>query len=197
MLQCRTPFETLQPQSERDRLPEEFSWQAYLKWNPELEANGIHDQESAERHFLTVGKSQNLVYKDFDLTLRYTACGGLMNQQYCHISALAIAHLAHAKNVIWPPMQERTSFSKRYHTNAAMNEQSWLYLDANTLWDIPAIQKSFKGMSHRCTRISMRISTNASDAKVSYLVWTARYSWRCAILFHHGALAGVSAGSCQ
>lgn len=128
-----------------DDLPADFNWQAYLKWNPELQADGVTDQAGAERHYVTTGRQDRLVYKDFAMTIRYTACGGLMNQHYCHLSALVLAHLAHATAVIWPPMQERTSFNRRYHTNAAKNEQSWLYLDATSLWDLPRIQQSVKG----------------------------------------------------
>jgi hypothetical protein len=97
------------------------------------------------RHYQTFGRFQERVYKDFELTIRYTACGGLFNQHYCHIAALAIAHLAHAKNVIWPPLQERESFSKRYHTNATLNEQTWTYVDADMVWDISTIQQNIKG----------------------------------------------------
>ena len=73
-----------------------------------------------------------------------------MNQHYCHLATLVLAHLCHATKVIWPPMQERTSFNRRYHTNAEKNEQSWLYLDATSLWDIPKIQASVQGALWRC-----------------------------------------------
>lgn len=68
-----------------------------------------------------------------------------MNQHYSHISALTLAHLAKAKRVIWPPMQERESFNKRYHPDVTRNEQGWVYLDATTLWDMDFIQKAMKG----------------------------------------------------
>ena len=142
---CRWPSHGARAQRTAKQLPDGFDWQAYLKWNPELQSTGIRSQAAAEDHFLTTGVSQTLVYQDYNLTLRYTACGGLMNQHYCHLATLVLAHLCHAKRVIWPPMQERTSFNRRYHTSADKNEQSWLYLDANSLWDIPSIQQSMQG----------------------------------------------------
>jgi hypothetical protein len=88
-------------------LPHDFDWRAYLKWNPELEMQGVHTMEAAEDHYLSVGHAKSLVYRDFELTIRYTACGGLMNQHYCHMAALALAHMAKADKVVWPPMQVR------------------------------------------------------------------------------------------
>ena len=67
-----------------------------------------------------------------------------MNQHYCHLSALALAHLANA-SLIWPPMQERAPFDQRFHSDAHENDPRWRHLDANTLWDLPSIQQSFKG----------------------------------------------------
>jgi hypothetical protein len=131
---------------EAPQLPPDFDWKAYLKWNPELELLHISTQEAAEKHYIREGYMKNLVYKDFELTIRYTACGGLMNQHYCHIAAIALAHLSHAKRMIWPPMQERKSFHIRYHPDARKNEQEWVYLDATTLWDIPQIQESIKSV---------------------------------------------------
>lgn len=157
-------------------LPEAFNWQAYLKWNPELQADGITTREAAEQHFRSIGAGQKLVYQDYDLTLRYTACGGLMNQHYCHLSALVLAHLCHAKRVIWPPMQERTSFSRRYHPNADKNEQSWLYMDANSLWDVPNIQQRVKGASfaamHQQNALCRSPVYNEQNlAAISHTVW--------------------------
>lgn len=125
-------------------LPSDFDWRAYLKWNPELELQGIHTRRVAEEHYVAEGHLKSLVYRDFELTIRYTACGGLMNQHYCHIATIALAHLAKAKKIIWPPMQERKSFHIRYHPDAKRNEQHWEYLDATTLWDLPKIRKAVK-----------------------------------------------------
>lgn len=136
-------------------LPAEFDWEAYIKWNPELELEDITTKDQAEEHFLREGYLRDMVYKDYDLTIRYTACGGLMNQHYSHISALALAHLANANRIIWPPMQERESFNKRYHPDVKRNEQGWVYLDATTLWDIDFIKKAFKGACHCCYQLIM------------------------------------------
>jgi hypothetical protein len=86
-------------------VPSDFDWRAYLKWNPELEMQGIHTQEAAEDHYVTIGHSRSLVYRDFELTIRYTACGGLINQHYCHLATIALAKMSKASKIIWPPMQ--------------------------------------------------------------------------------------------
>jgi len=44
-------------------------------------------------------------------------------------------------------MQERASFAKRFSSDAAQNVQTWQYVDATTLWDLPAIALGFKGKS--------------------------------------------------
>eukprot|EP00892_Ulva_mutabilis_P008390 jgi/Ulvmu1/5923/UM026_0045.1 len=125
-------------------LPHDFDWEAYIKWNPELELEDITTKDMAEQHFLREGYLRNMVHRDYDLTIRYTACGGLMNQHYSHISALTLAHLSNANRIIWPPMQERESFNKRYHPDVTRNEQGWIYLDATTLWDMDYIQRAFR-----------------------------------------------------
>jgi hypothetical protein len=152
-------------------VPSDFDWRAYLKWNPELEMQGIHTQEAAEDHYVTIGHSRSLVYRDFELTIRYTACGGLINQHYCHLATIALAKMSKASKIIWPPMQvctlgvlllqwcfwedgcymtawmpmqERKSFHIRYHPDASQNEQKWEYLDATTVWDMPRIRKDIK-----------------------------------------------------
>jgi len=72
-----------------------------------------------------------------------------MNQHYSHIAALALAHLTHATAVVWPAMQERSSFNNRYHPDAAKNMQSWQYLDASTLWDLDRIKQRVHGKGSR------------------------------------------------
>ena len=51
-------------------------------------------------------------------------------------------------SIIFPPMQERASFKNRYHTEAVLNEQSWRYLDAETIWDLPFFIKRMKSARH-------------------------------------------------
>jgi hypothetical protein len=137
-------------------LPADFDWKAYLKWNPELAIEGVSTQAEAEAHYVREGFAQGLVYKDYELTIRYTACGGLMNQHYSHLSALTLAHLAHAHRVIWPPMQERKSYNIRYHTDVRLNRQEWTYMDASTVWDLSAIKASIKGTLLPLAKISHR-----------------------------------------
>lgn len=134
--------------------PPSFSWAAYLKWNPQLDALGIRTEDQAREHFMASGTDRDVVYQDFELTLRYTACGGLMNQHYCHLSALTLAHLSGAQRVVFPPLQERSSFNQRYHQDPLKNEQTWTYTDASSVWDVAAIQREVQSVHPHAVHIS-------------------------------------------
>jgi hypothetical protein len=123
-----------------------YPWQQSLPWNPDVSAPDT--SKAAEQHVLVHSTGQHSEFRHVELTLRYTACGGLVNQHYCHLAALALAHLANVSHVIWPPMQERQSFNLRYHSEAHKNEQSWTYLDATTVWDLEAVQANMIGAHH-------------------------------------------------
>ena len=87
-----------------------------------------------------------MLLKTKSLEHRYTACGGIFNQHYSHLAAISLAILLQADAVIWPPMQERSSFAKRYHPDPDRNVQTWEYLDAETIWNLGAAQRNFKSM---------------------------------------------------
>ena len=118
-------------------LPAKLSWVAYLQWSsPDARSGGVYSRSEAQP---VIEEDSNDLYHECGLTLRYTACGGLVNQHYCHLAALTLAHLANASCIIWPPMQERASFNRRYSQRSSDNEQSWMYLDATSIWDVEAI----------------------------------------------------------
>ena len=51
--------------------------------------------------------------------MRYTACGGLINQQYSHIAAFALAEALHAE-IVLPPAVMRDSFAHYFRCGGAV-----------------------------------------------------------------------------
>lgn len=61
------------------------------------------------------------VYKRVPLVLRYTACGGLFNQHYSHLAALALV-LALGGDVILPAGVKRDSFAHYFSQDPSKNQ---------------------------------------------------------------------------
>lgn len=74
-----------------------------------------------------------------NITLQYSACFGLSNQLYSHISALLLAWLLKA-DVVFPPAASRDSFAKRYNRHKNIYETEWLKVDPHEVWDIDALR---------------------------------------------------------
>ena len=77
--------------------------------------------------------------------LRYTACGGLVNQHYSHISAFMLA-LALRAEVVFPDACYRNSFGLHYDMDVKRNKMEWYLEKAETLWDTSAIQELWSKM---------------------------------------------------
>jgi hypothetical protein len=56
------------------------------------------------------GRAEGRVYKRLRVLLRYTACTGLINQQYSHIAAFSLAAVLGAE-IVLPPAAKRDSFA--------------------------------------------------------------------------------------
>jgi hypothetical protein len=63
------------------------------------------------------------VYKRVPLVVRYTACGGLFNQHYSHVAALALA-LALGADVVLPAAVKRDSFAHYFSQDPSKNQVS-------------------------------------------------------------------------
>lgn len=57
-------------------MPDEFDWQTYLLYHPDIRDTGIVDEGRAKEHYCRYGKKKKLLYKRVDVTMRYTACTG-------------------------------------------------------------------------------------------------------------------------
>ena len=72
------------------------------------------------------------------LLLRYTACMGLINQQYSHIAAFSLAAALGAELVL-PPAICRDSFEHYFHTNRSKNEMAWAPFPTEGLLDVEGV----------------------------------------------------------
>jgi hypothetical protein len=102
-------------------LPPAFDWKAYLDYNPDLPKVGITTVQLAAQHFHDNGKKEGRVHKRIPLVLRYTACGGLMNQHYSHLAALVMA-VSLGADVILPGALKRDTFAHYFSQNPSKNE---------------------------------------------------------------------------
>lgn len=131
-----------------DEVPIDFDWKAYLRWNPEAGARGAAMEEEAEADYQSSGgRGNGRVYKAIEMTIRYTACGSVMEQQYCHISALAVASLSNVTRVITPPVavrevSGRSSDSERRPDTAS----KYKYVNSSEVWDVSALGASMQGV---------------------------------------------------
>lgn len=120
------------------QIPSSFDWEAYLLYHPELRAEGIGTEEGAIQHYLNVGRSNGYVYKRLRVLMRYTACGGLINQQYSHIAAFSFAAVLGAELVLAPAVK-RDSFAHYFSTFKEQNEVSWTAAPLESLLDVDAV----------------------------------------------------------
>ena len=128
-------------------------------------------EETAKQHYLSRGRAQGYVYRRLRVVLRYTACTGLINQQYSHIAAFALAAVLGAELVL-PPAVKRDSFAKYFSMDKTQNEVSWTPDDLDTLLDTEKIIRFWKdrGLTvHRVRHPLIRIR--------SQMAWVSL--WNC------------------
>jgi hypothetical protein len=78
------------------------------------------------------------------VVLRYTACGGLLNQHYSHVAALALA-VALGADVLLPPGVKRDSFAHYFSQDPTRNEVAWSAVPFDSLWDGEALHAWLRG----------------------------------------------------
>lgn len=125
-------------------LPPDFDWQAYLDYNTDIRAFGVNSMEFAAGHYLSYGYKERRVYKRIPLVVRYTACGGLMNQHYSHLAAITLA-VALGADVILPAAVRRDSFAHYFSADPKRNEVEWTPVPFETLWDMHYITDYLQG----------------------------------------------------
>lgn len=116
-------------------LPADFNWKVYLLYHPDLAARGINNQAKAVEHWLQYGQYEGRVYQRLSVLMRYTACGGLTNQLYSHISALTLAATLGAE-VVLPPALTRSSFGHYFSMFKELNQVTWSAVPLDSLIDV-------------------------------------------------------------
>lgn len=86
------------------------------------------------------GYAENRVYTRIPLLLRYTACGGLMNQHYSHIAAITLA-AALGADIMIPQALTRDSFASSFHMDPSRNKMQWTTAPFESMWDIDYIRR--------------------------------------------------------
>ncbi|KAK9785429.1 hypothetical protein WJX73_009533 [Symbiochloris irregularis] len=119
--------------------------QAYLLYYPELQRkHNVNTEKQAKHHYLSVGRTEGRVYKRLRVLLRYTASTGLINQQYSHIAAFALATALGAE-IVLPPAVKRDSFAHYFSTFKEENEVNWTAAPLESLLDVDSIINFWRG----------------------------------------------------
>lgn len=124
-------------------LPRDFDWQTYLLYHPDLRASGIVEEQQATEHYIKQGRAEGRVYKRLRVLLRYTACTGLINQQYSHIAAFSLAAVLGAE-IVLPPAAKRDSFAHYFSVFKEHNEVSWTSAPLESLLNVDRLIDTWK-----------------------------------------------------
>jgi hypothetical protein len=146
-------------------VPGDFDASLYLAYNPDVAssfkmagaaADSAALQRHARMHYLLHGRAEQRLYQRVPVAVRYTACGGLMNQHYSHLAAVTIAGALGADLLI-PQALVRDSFASYFNTNPARNKLAWRHVPFGTLWDAGTIVRwGARSGSHCCARAAAR-----------------------------------------
>lgn len=125
--------------SEESHLPPGFDWRAYLDYNQDVQSVVEDNAESATAHYASHGHKEGRIYKRIPVVMRYTACGGLMNQHYSHLAAMTVAASLGA-DLVLPKALKRGSFNQYFSNDPEKNEVTWSMTPFSSLWDKAHIQ---------------------------------------------------------
>ena len=142
-----------------DSMLDNFDWQAYLAYYPDLLFSGINSESKAQQHYLEHGRLEGRVCKRLKVLLHYTACTGLINQHYSHIAAFTLSSAIGAELVLAPGLQ-RDSFASYFSTFKEQNEVTWTPTDISLMLDVDRITEEWRahGMEVHKVRILIALS---------------------------------------
>lgn len=121
----------------------DFNVEQYKMYHPDLHTAGFVSDHDVKLHYLQYGRQEGRLYKRTRLILRYTACTGLMNQQYSHVAAFALA-ISLGAEIVLPPAATRDSFGKHFSVFRDKNEMAWRPAPLDTLLDVQGIIAHWK-----------------------------------------------------
>ncbi|KAI3432401.1 hypothetical protein D9Q98_003957 [Chlorella vulgaris] len=103
---------------------------------------GFSDASSATSATrLPGGRGLEVNGKLYRLQLRYTACTGLVNQQYSHIATFTLAAALGVSEVHLPPAAVRDSFGHKFSVHQEQNQMQWFPARASCLLDVERLQR--------------------------------------------------------
>ncbi len=147
----------LQPLEEPDGGDlEDFDWQTYLLYYPDLKQAGIDTEEKARKHYKAFGHGEGRLCKRLRVLLRYTACTGLINQHYSHIAAFVLS-AALQSEIVLPPAVQRDSFAKYYSTRKGENEVSWTPAPLESLLDVERIIETWRLLGMTVHKVTLEV----------------------------------------
>jgi len=85
----------------------------------------------------------SLLKKQTRIIIQYTACGGLVNQLYSTIAAIAIATTMGAELVL-PPAVHRDSFAKHFSTKKENNDVDWYASPLDEILDVDRLRDHWR-----------------------------------------------------
>lgn len=142
---------------------EDFDWQTYLLYYPDLKQAGIDTERKAREHYRAFGRAEGRLHKRLRVLLRYTACTGLINQHYSHIAAFVLS-AALQSEIVLPPAVQRDSFGKYFSTRKDENEVSWTPAPLDSLLDVERIIETWRlsGMTVHKVTVVFRLNCMTS-----------------------------------
>ena len=146
-------------------LPNDFDWQAYLSYYPDLLQSGIYSESQAQQHFLEYGRQEGRIYKRLKVLMHYTACTGLINQHYSHIAAFTLASAIGAELVL-PPALQRDSFGSYFSTFKEQNEVTWTPTSLSLLLDVDRVTEEWRAHGMEVHKVRTPIRFHSVSIKV-------------------------------
>ena len=162
-------------------VPDDFDWQTYLLYNPELRDRGVGTQQQAEDHYIRIGYTEGMIYKRLRVLLRYTACTGLINQHYSHIAAFSLCAVLGAELVL-PPAVKRDSFAHYFSVFKEHNEVKWTPAPLESLLNVDKIIEFWRGRGltvHRVCHPSAFIEKTMRSLHSAACVLPDKFQARC------------------
>jgi hypothetical protein len=95
------------------------------------------------------GRGLEVRGRRYRLQLRYTACTGLVNQQYSHIAAFTLAAALGVADVHLPPAAVRDSFGHKFSVRQEQNQMQWFPARTSCLLDVERLQRAWAAQGVR------------------------------------------------
>lgn len=153
--------------TDADGLPEDFDWQAYLAYYPDLLHSGITSEAEAQQHYLEHGRQEGRIHKRLKVLLHYTACTGLINQHYSHIAAFTLSSAIGAELVL-PPGLQRDSFASYFSMYKEQNEVTWTATSVSQLLDVDRIIEEWRAHGMEVHKVTDFIAPAASTCRYAF-----------------------------